>query len=211
MNFDLNQASNELLTIEKKMLDLDKLGFESSYEHWTLLNTINHVYSWKTGALKKVELKLSGKEAKYKSDESLDILNHKYYKETCNYSKRKTIEVMNEVNQKIRSINDKIKDRGSSKELAPKGFNGTVFEYLKYDLIYHPINHYVFYAIKNSEYDIFIVLEKYIQDRRSTIFSDLGIMNLKELINENETGKVFNKGYEWEQDELYNQIKTMTA
>lgn len=210
MNFDLNKACGDLYLVEKEILNLSKSDFESSYEHWTLINTMNHVYSWKNGALKKVELRLVGKEAKYHSDESLDTINQKTYATTMSYSKRKTIEILNETEQKIRALYIKIRNHESSKELAPNGFNGTVFDYLKYDLIYHPINHYLFFAIKNNEYEVFVAVEKYITKYRSIIFNDLGIINLKEFIDKKDIEALFTKGYEWEHDDLYIQIRQIT-
>jgi hypothetical protein len=211
MNFDLNEGCSDLFYLEKEILNLSKSDFESSYDHWTLINTLNHVYSWKNGALKKVELRLAGKEAKYHSDESLETINQNIYKMTVNYSKRKTIEVLNETEQKIRAISAKIRNHELSKELAPNDFNGTVFDYLRYDLIYHPINHYLFYAIKNNEYDVFLVVEKFITKYRSVIFNDLGIINLKEFIAPKDIEAVFTKGYEWENDDLFIQIKQITV
>jgi hypothetical protein len=113
--------------------------------------------------------------------------------------------------KKIEIIYEKLKGKESSKELVPIGFDGTVFDYLKYDLIYHPISHYIFYSIKNDEYGIFLELEKYITENRVSIFNDLGVLNLKNYLMENEYEKLFLKGYEWENDELFIQIKEMTA
>jgi hypothetical protein len=211
MNFDLIKSCADLLLVEKEILDVNKSDFVSSYDHWTLLNTINHVYSWKIEALKKVELRLTGKEANYHAKESLETINQKIYKTTMQYSKRKTIEILNETKQKIGFISEKIRDHESSKELAPIGFNGTVFDYLKYDLMYHPVNHYVFYALKNNNYEAFLAVERFITKNRSVIFNDLGITNLKEFMKEDDSKTIFNKGYEWEHDDLYIQLKQITA
>ena len=78
-------------------------------------------------------------------------------------------------------------------------------------MLYHPISHYLYFAIRNNEYKLFLEIEKYIKKNRSTVYNDLGIIDIKEIIDPAMYKEIFSKGYEWENDDLYNTIKEITA
>jgi len=207
---DLNEKTQSLVIIEKKLITNTEAKFESSYEHWNILNTINHTYSWKSSALKKVELRLDGKEAKFHSDDPIESINKNFYEKTKDYSSKKTIEIINDYQKCAEIMIEKIKGNESSEDLAPQGFDGSVFDYLVYDLIFHPVNHYIFYSVKNDEYGMFLDLEEYIKINRSGLYKDLAILNLNGFMEKDEYCRLFKKGYEWEHDDLYINIKANT-
>lgn len=72
------------------------------------------------------------------------------------------------------------------------------------------MNHYIFYSIKNNDYGLFLSVEEYIRENRSGLYRDLGIVNMKGLMEKDECSKLFRKGYEWEHDDLYINIKANT-
>jgi hypothetical protein len=207
MPINLLEKCSELSNLEKDMIRISTIQFNGSYEHWTLLNTINHVLAWENSAMKKVEARIRNEEVKFHSDKSLDDVNRLYYDKTKSYTTNQTIDIIESTLEKEKEVIGKIKGHEESKGYAPIGYIGIVYEYLVFDLIYHPINHYAFYALKNNEYKVFLEIEKYISTNRSSLFNDLGTMNLKEFATREEIKVLFEKGYEWEHDELYIQIK----
>jgi len=210
MNIDLTVKCSDLATVEKRIIDFAKQDCIGTYEHWTILNTLNHAYSWKNNALGKVRSRLNSKEAYFHSEKPIDVINREYYESTNDYSKTQTVEIIDMFLEKQKVLYNKIRGKETSKELAPLGYEGTVFDYLKYDLIYHPINHYLFYAIKNTEYEVFLEVEKFIAENRSTLYNDLGIVDLKGMMDKTESRIIFNRSYEWEHDDLYINIKENT-
>ncbi len=52
---------------------------------------------------------------------------------------------------------------------------------------------------------------KYYSSKNSTVYNDLGIIDIKEIIDPTMYKEIFSKGYEWENDDLYNTIKEITA
>jgi hypothetical protein len=211
MNYNLLDKCSDLVSIEKSIIQMSKGSFESTFDHWTMLNTVNHVYSWKNSALKKVEARIKNESVSFHSDKSLDNVNRHYYEKTKDYAKEQTIGIIESTFGKGKELLERIKGKEQSKELVPIGYEGTLFEYLVFDLIYHPVIHYVFYAIKNNEYDVFNEVGKYIRKNRNTVFNDFGILNLKELMTMSEKDEIFKKGYEWENDDVFILIKHVTV
>jgi hypothetical protein len=210
MRLDLGSYCADLAEVEKSLPAKSNLSFKGSFEHWTLLNTLNHVYCWKNAAIKKIQERLLGKDIKFHDGTPLDEINRDYYEKTKRAGLRKTIECIESTERKIDALLKNVSGSEASTEIVPIGFYGTVFDYLKFDLIYHSVNHYLHYSIKNDEYAVFLAVEKYISDNRSSIYRDFGILNLKELIGKKEANGFFDKGYEWEHDDLFIQIKSMT-
>jgi hypothetical protein len=211
MYFNLEDESLEILVIEKEILNISKSRFRGTDDHWTLKNTINHVCSWRKIAIGKVESRIDGNEKDILNGKTVEKINNEFYKETKGYSKRETIRNIEMCKTKISLLYQKIKGKENSTEVAPFGFKGTVFEYLKGDLLYHPISHYLYFAIRNNEYALFLEIEKYIKKTRSAVYNDLGIIDIKEIIDPTMYKEVFSKGYEWQNDDLYNTIKDITA
>jgi len=211
MLFNLKEKYSELQLYEHKLINIPKETHESSYEHWSFLNTINHVYCWEINALNKVEARIKNENVNYHSDKSLEDVNKHYYEKTRDYSKDQTLEIMESTSRKALEIFNQIEGKEESKELVPIGYMNTVFDYLVFDLIYHGIIHYAFYAIKHNDFKLFEEVGKYIRSNRKTMFNDFGIMNMKELMTPKEKGEIFKKGYEWENDDLYIQIKHITV
>lgn len=112
---DLNKKLQSLVTIEKKLIDNTESSFESSYEHWNILNTINHTFSWKNSAIRKVELRLNGKEAIFHSDDPIESINRGFYEGTKNYSREKTIEIIDAFQEKSKVMIEKIKEKNPQK------------------------------------------------------------------------------------------------
>jgi len=204
---ELNDILTEIEVVEKNILNSSELKIEGSYEHWNILNTVNHAYCWKNCALKKVELRLEGKESKFHSVEPLDTINRAFFNQTENYTQMQTIAVIEESLKRARIIIEKISGHESSRELAPNGYNGDVLKYLICDLIYHPINHYIYYAIKNSEYKIFMILEEYIKRNEKVLFKDDRLLSVKGLIEIDGSNKIFAKENKWKDNELYIKVK----
>jgi hypothetical protein len=211
MNYNLLEKSSDLASIEKKIIQMPKGSFEGSYDHWTILNTTNHVYSWKSNALKKVEARIKGESVSFHSDKSLDEVNRHYFEKTKDYSIDQTSGIIESTFLRQKELLERVKGKEQSKELVPIGYEGTLFEYLAFDWIYHAVIHYVFYAIKNDEYDLFNEVGKYIRMNRNAAFNDFGILNLKEMMTGSERTEIFKKGYEWENDEVFILIKHVTV
>jgi hypothetical protein len=207
----IDDGLRDLAEIEKRMLDLAKSAYAGSYEHWTIRDTINHACSWKGNALKKVEARLRGEAASYRSDASLEDVNRHYYEKTKEYSKRKTAEAIDSTLARGLEACGKIAGKESSTELAPAGYEGTVIDYLTFDLIFHPVSHYAYYAIRNDEYEVFLEVERFVSKRRGSIFKDLGVMSVKEFADEKTLREILDKGYEWQHDDLFIQMKSIAG
>ncbi len=206
---DLAEKTMGIELLETKILATSKLNFVGSYDHWNILNTLNHACCWKNSALRKVELRLDGEDSKFHSDEPLETINQAFYYQTEKYTKEQTQEVIAETFKNARLLIGKIKGQELSKELAPIGYNGDVLNYLICDLIYHPVNHYIYYAIKNNEYEVFLLLEQYINSTKNDLYKDLGILSIKGLIESNIRDQIFIKDNIWDKNKLYLIIKTI--
>jgi len=207
----IDDSLRELADVEKRAIELAKSGHAGSYEHWTVLDTINHACSWKNNALRKVESRLQGEDVRYHSDKVLDDVNRHYYEKARDYSRSKTIEVAEAALEKSLNVLGKIRGKESSKDLAPIGYEGAVIEYLTFDLIHHPIAHYAYYAVRNDEYEVFLEIERFVSKRRSSVFSDLGVVSIKGFADKKTLDGILSKGYEWQHDELFIQIKSMVG
>ena len=204
MNFELSDICSLVSSLEKNLIQNSKSNIISSYEHWNILNTVNHVCSWQNNAINKVENRLKGIAVNYHSTTTtIEQVNLHYYEKTKNYSKQKTFKFIDEVDAKIRTLATSINGKETLKELAPSGFDGTVFDYLKMDLIYHPINHYIYYSLKNDEYDNFNLIEKLISQTRQSVFNDLGVIDFEYFMESEMYDLIIKKGYEWKNNDLY--------
>ena len=211
MNIDIRQIYKDLTTCEKRLLANAKQVFESSYDHWTIEDTVNHAYSWKLSGLKKVEGRVKGEEVRFHAERPLDEINVEYYEKHKGHTKEETREVIERTIYRVNKVLEQIQGKESMNEYAPIGYSGSVLEYLQFDLIYHPMNHYLLYAIKNDEYGLLLELEEFIKVNRSTVFRDLGVLGLKGYMKEEEHSIIFKKGYEWEHDDLYVYMKEVSA
>jgi hypothetical protein len=203
---DLNQSFKELELLEEKLLVINETNTIGSYEHWNILNTINHAFCWKNSAIKKVDLRLSGKISNFHSDEPLESINKHFYEQTKQYTEKDTLETMHETLKHVNSICEKIKGKELSNEYVPYGYNNNVHNYLMYDLLYHPITHYIYYTIKNNEYEAFSSIENYLNMHISIL--DFGMFSFKGMM-ENDDGKnMFIKESKWDTSKLYQNIKS---
>ena len=127
----------------------------SSFEKWTLLDTINHVNAWKRIALEKVQLKIDGKEATYHSSRSIEVVNREIYNQNSSNDAVMT-KAFIEQNQKVaEQLFHQILGKETSMELCPTGFKGNVSAYLLYDLILHPAKHYLSFFMKTNDDKMF--------------------------------------------------------
>jgi hypothetical protein len=74
MKFDLVGKCNELSVLEKNIISISKKKYKGNYNHWTLINTINHTCCWKLSALHKIELRINGREAYYHDEKSIETI-----------------------------------------------------------------------------------------------------------------------------------------
>jgi hypothetical protein len=201
----------ELADLEKRIIEAAKSAFEGDWGHWTVLDTVNHACAWKNNALKKVESRLRGGEARYHSDKSLEEVNRHYYEKAKGCSRRDAIGIIEDTLARECAVLEAIEGRESSDDLAPTGYEGSVSDYLTFDLILHPVNHYAYYAIRNDEYEVFLEAERYVSKYRSSIFKDLGSLDIKGLAGEEELKRMLDKGYEWQNDDLFVLVRSMAV
>jgi hypothetical protein len=211
MEDDLAEKCESLHVVEKKIIELSGGGFVGSFETWTLLDTINHACAWKKTALQKIELRLDGKEVDFHDKMAIDLINRSFYEESRNRSKERTLKNMVEIADLSRRILRMLSGREDSEDISPIGFSGPVGEYLRYDLLFHPINHYIFYSIKNNEYGMFLEIERYVAKNRRSVFKDLSVLDFSGFCGAQEYVDLFTRGYEWQNDDLYIHLKSKIA
>ncbi len=204
MNFNLHEVGDAISSLEIELIINSSSSTGGTFDHWSILNTINHVCSWKNHAINKVESRQKGEPVNYHSSTTtVDQVNHHYFDKTRDYSSKQTIEVINDTKIRIKSITESIKGNESSTQLVPSGFKGNVFDYLKMELVYHPVDHYIYYSLKNDEFMDFTLLEKLIYKYRQTAFNDLGVLDFSEFMEPKLFDTITNKGVEWKNDDLY--------
>jgi hypothetical protein len=201
----------DLAESEKRIIDASKAAFEGDFGHWTVLDTVNHACSWKNNALKKVEARIRGEDASYHSGSSLEDVNRHYYDKAKGASKAEALATIDATLARAAEVLRGIEGRDSSAGLAPTGYGGSVSDYLTYDLIIHPINHYAYYAIRNDEYDAFLEVERYVSKYRSSAFKDMSVIDIKGFADEKLIREIFDRGYEWRHDDLFILLKSMAA
>jgi hypothetical protein len=103
----------------------------------------------------------------------------------------------------LQNLYIKLDGEDTSSTYAPLNTKGKLFDYLKGDLVYHPISHYLYYAIRNNEYNLFLEIKKYIIKTSDTVYSDLGPIDPKEIIEPSKFNEVFTKNDKWENDDLF--------
>jgi hypothetical protein len=201
----------DLAEVEKRIIGAAKAGFAGGFDHWTLIDTISHACAWKAAGLGKVESRIRGEEAAFHSGEPLEDINRRLYEEARGRSAQDALREIDRIVAREAEVLESLKGRESSVDLVPSGYRGTVSDYLAFDLIFHPVDHYAYYAIRNDEYEVFLEVERYVAANRSSAFSDMGVMDLKGYADGDSLKEIFDRGYEWQHDELFILLRSMLA
>jgi hypothetical protein len=201
----------DLAEVEKRIIGAAKADFSGDFGHWTVLDTIRHACAWKGAGLAKVGSRIRGEEAPYHSGEPLERINRRFYGEASGSTKQDALSEIDRILALESEVLEAIKGRESSELLAPSGYRGTVSDYLAFDLIFHPVDHYAYYAIHNDEYEVFLEVERYIAKYRSSAFSDMSVVDIKGIADSDRLRELFDRGYEWQHDDLFILLRSMVA
>jgi hypothetical protein len=201
----------DLAEVEKRIIGAAKADFPGDFGHWSVLDTIRHACAWKNAGLAKVGARIRGEEAPYYSGEPLELINRRFYGEASGSTKQDALSEINKILAVESEVLEAIRGRESSELLAPSGYRGTVSDYLAFDLIFHPVDHYAYYAIRNDEYEVFLEVERYVAKYRSSAFSDMSVVDIKGIADGERLGELFDRGYEWQHDDLFILLRSMVA
>ena len=211
MYFNLRKEVVEVSKLEEYIIDNYKSDFVGDNDHWTIINTINHVCCWKKIAVSRVENNIKGVPDNILEGKNIDVINNELYVKTLKYTEIETRSFIKQCENEIQNLYVKLNNNDKSSEYVPQDREGTLFDYLKGDLLYHPMSHYLYYAIRNNEYSLFLELKKYIVKTSDTVYKDLSVIDLKEIIDPSKYIEIFGKNAEWKKDDLFIKIKKLTA
>jgi len=206
----VEKASTILFKLERKLNASFASNFKTSIEHRTLLDTIRHANMWKMSALEIVRKRVSGKEAYFHNEAELVEIDDEIYVVTCEENYRQTLSFIEQVEDIALSVFKGIKGKENSTDWSPLGFDGTVLEYLLHALVERPVRRYLYYGLRNNEYDLFVVLQQFLIANWSELFNKDQLFDLSVFYDSKTDKGLFLKTGEWISNSMYIEIKSRT-
>ena len=210
MKTETERASIRLFGLEKEFNARFVSPFRSSLEHRTLLDTIRHATMWKMSALEIIKKRIEGADAYFHTESELAEIDDEIYMATSGEDSTQTLIFIDQVKHSAEFVFGMIRARGRMEIPGPLGFDGTALDYLTFSLVHRPIRRYLFYAVRNDEFALFLHLERYIQKYGSSLFTDDATLDMRVLYKPSADGKLFDKDKRWEVDTLYQRIRRQT-
>ncbi|MGO8692605.1 MAG: hypothetical protein ACLQMF_02930 [Rectinemataceae bacterium] len=210
MKTTTEKTSIALFKVEKRLNHAFASNFKSSPEHWTLLDTIRHANMWKMSALEIVKKRIDGKDAQFHKEIELEEIDQEIYMVTNGENCEQTEIFMDQVAEIARSTFKRIRGNESDPDLSPLGFDGNVIDYLLYTLVQRPIRRYLYYGIRNDEYELFSAVEKFVRRHGKLLLIDKNVFDLSIFQEAEEDMDIFDRSGKWIKDELYAEIRKRT-
>jgi hypothetical protein len=185
-------------------------NFPSNIDHWTLLDTIRHSNMWKMSSLEIVKKRINNKEAYFHYEAELEEIDTEIYIVLQNEEASETIDFLNQVEKQTKEIFKMIKGSETSLEFSPIGFNRSVSEYLVYSLIQRPLRKYLYYGIRNSIYELFSEMEKYIKKYYGVFLEMDEMYDLSVMYKKKRDSGIFNKSGKWQDNAIFQNIAKYT-
>jgi hypothetical protein len=207
----IEKVSSSLIRLERRMAESRRSTFSSSWEHWTVLDTINHSNIWKMSALEKVRKRQQGTDEFFFEEKALDEIDQEIYIVTSSQSIEKCKDFLDQVQRIMSEILADIRGRELERSLCPIGFDGNLEDYLCHELIRHPLRHYLHYGIRNDDYAFFREAESFSLKHAGLVLRDERMLDFSYFFDPQAVALPLPLGQAWEGDELYARIRQRTG